>query len=657
MATEYDIQNSVLKSMTLDNDNGNIQIPSAVIKIGKGAFEGSQITSVSFTGNDLRSIEEYAFKDCKMLEGIRIPDGVVQIGNQAFGGCSGLDYIEIPESVMVFGNDVFYGCKKGLIIIGKENSEAENIAQKYGFAFRTNARRAIASIKESKCSKKTFDIFGETITCSKTLVVYHDNLEHYSGRKDSFFSGLYALIPKKVSEHFEDIAYYLVHENKNMLNRLSNHGISVHKKSLDVYLVESYKRVTETIAAIKEFHDSVASNVEEGIANNRRELLDAAESKVTGLGVGIIGDSLDIIAASIDDYRERQRQRKKAYAEAEELAAFYKQKHIDLGNQLYAEYLAKAVPVLNQATDCFMDSLCYAENQLLIKAGVIDEEAVNSIDIALSSRLISSIEDKEGDHSFSVALALKNYPCNIAALDYAKEKGYSCEGLDELIRFLGWESKLNYYLEKRRKKCFQETLEKIKPLKSANLGVKTINDVSNYLGEKKTLELLDILAERMTPLVIGILEPDVTLADMSMDDIPGYCSKSLNKIISEDTWEFFQKQGIFPVKSSLVPDNSKEDFSAFLKWLTSEVCKKEEKYVTAKEQLTKVQSKEDSSAVAKLFKEIMPYKDSQSLYKELMKRLTIDENKNVDTRARMRSAIIALIIIIVFFGLMYMMAS
>lgn len=67
----------------------NIEIPSGVESIGKGAFYG-----------------------CSGLTTITIPNGVKSIGNYAFQGCSGLTIIEIPGAVTSIGYNAFKNCTK-----------------------------------------------------------------------------------------------------------------------------------------------------------------------------------------------------------------------------------------------------------------------------------------------------------------------------------------------------------------------------------------------------------------------------------------------------------------------------------------------------------------------------------------------------------------
>ena len=61
---------------------------------------------------ELTTIGNSAFRDCKKLTDITLPDGLASIGNEAFYGCSGLTDTTLPESLGSMGKFAFYGCIK-----------------------------------------------------------------------------------------------------------------------------------------------------------------------------------------------------------------------------------------------------------------------------------------------------------------------------------------------------------------------------------------------------------------------------------------------------------------------------------------------------------------------------------------------------------------
>ncbi len=66
----------------------SVAIPNSVTSIKRGAFRGcTGLTSVTI-GNSVTSIEDDAFRDCTGLTSITIPDSVTRIGFVAFGDCS-----------------------------------------------------------------------------------------------------------------------------------------------------------------------------------------------------------------------------------------------------------------------------------------------------------------------------------------------------------------------------------------------------------------------------------------------------------------------------------------------------------------------------------------------------------------------------------------
>ena len=66
--------------------------------------------------NDVNSIGNGAFYNCKGLTSITIPEGVTSIGESAFRGCAGLTTVTIPNSVTSIGERAFEWCS-GLVSV------------------------------------------------------------------------------------------------------------------------------------------------------------------------------------------------------------------------------------------------------------------------------------------------------------------------------------------------------------------------------------------------------------------------------------------------------------------------------------------------------------------------------------------------------------
>ena len=91
-------------------DLTSITIPDSVTSIGSQAFSScSGLTSITI-GNGVTSIGDSAFVSCTGLTSITIPDSVTSIGSQAFRSCSGLTSITIGNGVTSIGERAFQNC-------------------------------------------------------------------------------------------------------------------------------------------------------------------------------------------------------------------------------------------------------------------------------------------------------------------------------------------------------------------------------------------------------------------------------------------------------------------------------------------------------------------------------------------------------------------
>ena len=107
----------------------SITIPNSVTKIGDKAFSGCTGLKDVSIGGSVKQIGDFAFNECIGLTSITIPDSVTTIGDRAFYGCKNLSYISIRNFEKRLGDGcmgeiIYYGVKN----IGKEAfSECEKL--------------------------------------------------------------------------------------------------------------------------------------------------------------------------------------------------------------------------------------------------------------------------------------------------------------------------------------------------------------------------------------------------------------------------------------------------------------------------------------------------------------------------------------------------
>ena len=92
--------NDALKEVTL----------SGVKTIGYNAFGGDDALKSADLGEDLISIDSYAFQSCSNLETVTLPESLTTINNDAFRDCSKLASIEIPNKVTKLNDNTFANC-------------------------------------------------------------------------------------------------------------------------------------------------------------------------------------------------------------------------------------------------------------------------------------------------------------------------------------------------------------------------------------------------------------------------------------------------------------------------------------------------------------------------------------------------------------------
>lgn len=88
----------------------NLKIPDGVVFIGENAFSHcSSLTSITIP-DSVMIIGSYAFSSCSSLTSITIPDSVTEIGGCAFEHCSSLTSIALPDGFTKINPHTFWNC-------------------------------------------------------------------------------------------------------------------------------------------------------------------------------------------------------------------------------------------------------------------------------------------------------------------------------------------------------------------------------------------------------------------------------------------------------------------------------------------------------------------------------------------------------------------
>ena len=88
-----------------------VELPNGIREISNGMFFGCTAIGQINLPKSILQIGKYSFQECEKLTEIIIPEGVTQIPERAFKGCLSLSNVSLPSSLLEIGEYAFYGCK------------------------------------------------------------------------------------------------------------------------------------------------------------------------------------------------------------------------------------------------------------------------------------------------------------------------------------------------------------------------------------------------------------------------------------------------------------------------------------------------------------------------------------------------------------------
>lgn len=106
--TVVGITENGFENTNVDHAN-TIILPESIVYVGDSTFKGSMDVIFDIRGT-LRSIGESTFEDCRMLDKVKLGDGIEKIPFMCFSGCSALKNIDIPTTVSVIEENAFEEC-------------------------------------------------------------------------------------------------------------------------------------------------------------------------------------------------------------------------------------------------------------------------------------------------------------------------------------------------------------------------------------------------------------------------------------------------------------------------------------------------------------------------------------------------------------------
>lgn len=82
----------------------------SVVSVGGDAFTKSETLVHIILPDTVTTIKRSAFRDCRRLESVRFPAGLVEIGAHVFDGCVSLREAQLPPTLKKLGVSAFSGC-------------------------------------------------------------------------------------------------------------------------------------------------------------------------------------------------------------------------------------------------------------------------------------------------------------------------------------------------------------------------------------------------------------------------------------------------------------------------------------------------------------------------------------------------------------------
>ena len=142
----------------------SVTIPDTVTSIGNWAFSGCTSLASITIPDSVTNMGWSAFKDCTLLTSVTISDSLTSINSSTFNGCTSLTSIIIPNGVTSIGNNAFYNCESLASII-----IPDTVTRIHNFAFQNCKNLESITIPDSVTNIDNAVFYGCTSLKSITL--------------------------------------------------------------------------------------------------------------------------------------------------------------------------------------------------------------------------------------------------------------------------------------------------------------------------------------------------------------------------------------------------------------------------------------------------------------------------------------------------------
>lgn len=394
---------------------------SSLYKIGASSFSNcthlEKIEIQSLAG----SIEEEAFYGCSALQSVVIPDGAIKIGSFAFAACTNLLFIAVPSSVILIGDSIV---DNKTIILGAASSDIAVYASQNMLSFEENTKEIRSKLiarnyRSDNIGYKDFIIYGEPIRCYKSIAPYQKVLDFFHGLNISFLNEANKNVPSSLYSDFDSEKTLALDQTyiEKVNEFLKSFGIYLNQVYFDAKTIEYSANYLSTCKAIFNAYTEICKALKTGKEEMEAQYIDEAESQITGLNYGVIGNQFTLVLHAFDEAMEVHRQSKKAYRDAQEKIEKTSHHMKYNANKIYKKFMAETgYPALKKSVEYICAGLMNFVVEELIQANKLNKKIIEVYDVAQSNKIIEQARNNDHiDKHFAVASALALYPFNVKA--------------------------------------------------------------------------------------------------------------------------------------------------------------------------------------------------------------------------------------------------